>query len=80
MTCSWEDVDLKKVSPIEAVMGDASPVAEQKTPPEEMFPGAFNSGWEHYFEWASKDFGAWQGAFQKAECERLKESRRWLEY
>lgn len=82
MTCTWEDVSLKKTSIAEAFIFDGvEPGSSQAKPTNsDIFPGAMNSGWEDYYQWASKDFGAWQGAFQKAECERLKESKRWLAY
>lgn len=43
-------------------------------------PGALNSGWDYYFQWADKDFSAWSDAFQKAENWRREEDQRWREY
>lgn len=51
-----------------------------KNAENDFMPGSLNQGWEYYFEWASKNHGAWQEAFNYAEKNRRDEEKRWREY
>lgn len=44
------------------------------------YPGALNAGWSDYFQWAVKDYEAWEALFDEAEAQRVKENDRWFKY
>lgn len=80
----WQNIKIENKSWASAIEVAVSAGLEmERTAAEEdpnNLPGALHQGWEHYYEWANKDHGAWKDAFLKAECQRLKESHRWLQY
>lgn len=81
----WKPVEIENQS-IAVSIGEAASNAVGMSEPTEadknadVLPGALYQGWEDYYEWGNKDHSAWKDAFLKAECERLKESHRWLQY
>lgn len=82
---SWQNVPIKENnSAFPAIVpgADATPPTPSSSKGKEAndFPGALNAGWSDYFQWASKDYEAWQAQFDKAEAARVEESRRWLKY
>lgn len=60
------------------VAAPALPGAETKGVND--YPGALNAGWSDYFQWAVKDFEAWEALFDEAEAQRVKENDRWFKY
>lgn len=62
-----------------------APVAAPALPGTETkgvndYPGALNAGWSDYFQWAVKDYEAWEALFDEAEAQRVKENDRWFKY
>lgn len=90
----WEDLGIKNndlpglsglgASLFDDALGQARQDEQQAAADEQKridaLPGAMNAGWNDYYEWANKDYSAWKDAFDLAECERIRESRRWLAY
>lgn len=81
----WQEVPISgssSTSPTGTPGAAVTPPAPVSTSniPEDKFPGALNTGWTDYYQWASKDYSAWSSAFDEAESARIEESRRWLEY
>nr|DAR95684.1 MAG TPA: hypothetical protein [Caudoviricetes sp.] len=60
------------------VAAPALPGAETKGVND--YPGALNAGWSDYFQWAVKDYEAWEALFDEAEAQRVKENDRWFKY
>lgn len=60
------------------VSAPALPGAETKGVND--YPGALNAGWSDYFQWAVKDYEAWEALFDEAEAQRVKENDRWFKY
>lgn len=82
---SWERIPVEQKNLLDQAIDSITsiPKASETTAADQNYqfmPGALHQGWEHYYEWANKDHGAWKDAFLKAECQRLQESRRWLQY
>ena len=82
---SWQNVPIKtNNSAFPAIVpgADATPPTPSSSKGKDAndFPGALNAGWSDYFQWASKDYSAWQAQFDKAEAARVEESHRWLKY
>lgn len=92
--CTWEDVGIDKNAgsvPMPSldtmVFNDAAGQAQLDQldaanggTGADGYPGALNAGWGEYFEWADKNHQAWNTVFMDAECQRIKESKRWLAF
>lgn len=82
---SWQRIPVEQKSLLDQAIDSVTSIGKTSEPTAadqdaQFMPGALHQGWEHYYEWANKDHSAWKEAFLKAECQRLQESRRWLQY
>lgn len=84
-TLDWQEIPVEQKGILEQAFDSITSIGKSSEPTaadqsEAFMPGALHQGWEHYYEWANKDHAAWKDAFLKAECQRLQESRRWLQF